>query len=75
MDEQIEKRNKLAEEVLQLARNTLLVNLRFLDAALNEMNPVEVEEFTLATDGDVLAYQPAYVLKRFKKEREEKEEI
>ena len=51
------------------------MNLRFLDAALNEMNPVAVEDFTLATDGDVLAYQPAYVLKRFKKEREEKEEI
>ena len=69
--EQIEKRNKLAEEVLQLARNTLLVNLRFLDAALNEMNPVAVEEFSLATDGDVLAYQPTYVLKRYKEEREE----
>ena len=69
--EQIEKRNKLAEEVLQLARNTLLVNLRFLDAALNEMNPVAVDDFTLATDGDVLAYQPTYVLKRYKEEREE----
>ena len=69
--EQIEKRNKLAEEVLQLARNTLLVNLRFLDAALNEMNPVAVDDFTLATDGDVLAYQPIYVLKRYKEEREE----
>ena len=70
-NEQIEKRNKLAEEVLQLARNTLLVNLRFLDAALNEMNPVAVDDFTLATDGDVLAYQPIYVLKRYKEEREE----
>ena len=70
-NEQIEKRNKLAEEVLQLARNTLLVNLRFLDAALNEMNPVAVDDFTLATDGDVLAYQPTYVLKRYKEEREE----
>ena len=70
-NEQIEKRNKLAEEVLQLARNTLLVNLRFLDAALNEMNPVAVDDFTLATDGDVLAYQPTYVLKRYKEEWEE----
>lgn len=71
MDEQIEKRNKLAEEVLQLSRNTLLVNLRFLDAALNEMNPVAVEKLNLATDGDVLAYNPAYVLKRYRDEREE----
>ena len=33
-EEQIEKQNKLAEDVLHLSRNTLLVNLRFMDAAL-----------------------------------------
>ena len=35
MDEQLEKRNKLAADVLRLSRNTLVVNLRFLDAALS----------------------------------------
>ncbi len=70
MDEQIEKRNKLAEEVLRLSRNTLLVNLRFLDAALNQLKPLPVEVLTLATNGEVLAYRPAYVLRVYKEERE-----
>ena len=39
MTEQTEKEQKLdqlAREVLYLSRNTLLVNLRFLDAALSQ---------------------------------------
>ena len=36
MDEKAEKLNKLAKEMLILSRNTLLVNLRFLDAALSQ---------------------------------------
>ncbi len=72
MDEQLEKRNKLAAEVLRLSRNTLLVNLRFLDAALNQLEPlsVEAQDFTLATDGEVLAYFPAYILRKYREERE-----
>ena len=70
MDEQIEKRNKLASDVLRLSRNTLLVNLRFLDAALNQLEPLLVEGLTLATDGEMLAYDPAHVLKKYKDERE-----
>lgn len=71
MDEQLEKRNKLAENVLHLSRNTLLVNLRFLDAALNELELIPTEDVNLATDGQLLAYKPTYVLKRYKEEREE----
>ncbi len=72
MDDRIEKQNKLAEEVLRLARNTLLVNLRFLDAALNELQilPIEEEKFTVATDGQALAYSPLFVLRKYKEERE-----
>ena len=33
-EEKLEKRNKLAREILMLSRNTLLVNLRFLDGAV-----------------------------------------
>ena len=71
-DEQLEKRNKLASDVLRLSRNTLLVNLRFLDAALNQLEPLEVEmdDFTVATDGEVLAYNPSFVLRKYKEERE-----
>ena len=72
MDEYTEKRNKLAEDVLRLSRNTLLVNLRFLDAALNELEllPVEDKEFTIATDGQVLAYDSLFILRKYKEERE-----
>ena len=71
-DEQLEKRNKLASDVLRLSRNTLLVNLRFLDAALNQLEPlpVDTEDFTVATDGEVLAYNPSFVLRKYKEERE-----
>ena len=40
---------RLAREVLTLSRNTLLVNLRFLDAALSMFEPddrVEVQSFS-----------------------------
>lgn len=70
MDEQITKRNKLASDVLRLSRNTLLVNLRFLDAALNQLEPLAVEGLTLATDGEALAYDPAHILRMYKDERE-----
>ena len=70
MDEQLSKRNKLALDVLRLSRNTLLVNLRFLDAALNQLEPLIVEGLTLATDGEALAYDPAHVLRMYKDERE-----
>ena len=66
MNEQIEKRNKLALDVLRLSRNTLLVNLRFLDAALNQLEPLIVEGLTLATDGEALAYDPAAVLRLYR---------
>ena len=70
MDEQVSKRNKLALDVLHLSRNTLLVNLRFLDAALNQLEPLAVEGLTLATDGETLAYDPVHVLRLYKDERE-----
>ena len=35
---QFEKADSLAREILKLARNTLLINLRFLDMALSEFD-------------------------------------
>ena len=70
MDEKAEKRNKLAVDVLRLSRNTLLVNLRFLDAALNQLELLQAEGLSLATDGEVLAYEPSHVLRMYKEERE-----
>ena len=51
MTEQQEKQNKLAKDVLILSRNTLLVNLRFLDMALSRFELLPIETDTLLTDG------------------------
>ena len=64
-----EQCSRLAREVLTLSRNQLLVNLRFLDAALSRLEPVEVPELTYATDGHYLAYDPIHVLKGYRSER------
>lgn len=70
MTEHEQKMESLAADVLRLSRNTLLVNLRFLDAALSRMELQSVGEITLATDGQWLCYGPKHVLQSYKQERE-----
>ena len=60
----------LAADVLRLSRNSLLVNLRFLDAALHRLEPVPDEAWSMAADGAHLFYSPVHVLKSYKKARE-----
>ena len=69
-EERTEKLNKLALEVLRLSRNTLLVNLRFLDSALSRFEYIPTEKSTLLTDGEHLLYNPEHILKRYKHEKE-----
>lgn len=59
----------LAREILLLSRNTLLVNLRFLDAALSQfvLTPASLP---FATDGQNLYYDPQHVLLCYKEEKE-----
>ncbi len=59
----------LARDVLRLSRNTLLVNLRFLDAALHQLRPLPMEEIGLATEGEHLFYTPLAVLRDYRKGR------
>ncbi len=66
MDEKKIRVSSLAREVLKLARNTLLVRLRFLDAALNRLEPIETDAVRIATDGRYLAYDPWHVLNGFR---------
>ena len=68
--EQEEKLNTLAREVLLLSRNTLLVNLRFLDAALSQFEFVPWPDGTFSTNGKYLFYNPKYVLKCYSAEKE-----
>ena len=64
-----EKAESLAREILILSRNTLLVNLRFLDAALSQFEFVSYDG-SLATEGKHICFNPLEILKRYKNEKE-----
>ncbi len=70
MDEKQQKLDALALDVLTLSRNTLLVNLRFLDAALSMFEYVPIDVSTLVTDGKHLFYNARHVLAQYKTEKE-----
>ena len=61
---------KAAQDVLTLARNTLMVKLRFLDIALSRLEMVPSDDATLATDGVRLKYGPRHVLMCFRNDRD-----
>lgn len=72
MSQQSEKQQKmdqLAREVLLLSRNTLLVNLRFLDAALSQFALVP-GPWPLAVDGEHMFYDAPAVLRAYRQEKE-----
>ena len=69
MEDNREKRTKLAKDVLRLSRNQILVNLRFMDAALSRLEETEIEGIPLATDGKYLVYDARHVLRCHKEDR------
>lgn len=68
MEEKVNKVLALAEEVVKLSRNTLLVHLRFLDAAIHELQPRPVPN-VYGTDGKGFYYDPVRLLQGYKAER------
>ena len=64
--------DELSREVLKISRNSILVNLRFLDAALAKLKlmPIESDEISIGTDGEYFVYFPKYVLQQYKLEKE-----
>lgn len=56
----------LAHKIIELSANTLMVDLRFLDAALSELFVQEQETFPLAVDGKYIYYEPIHILKLYK---------
>lgn len=69
MDEETrQKTEKISGEILQMAKNKLLVNLRFLDVALSRPEPVSAPDKTTscATDGAVFIYSPKHIITTFK---------
>lgn len=67
--ERQESARALAEDILTLSRNTLLVNLRFLDRALSHLQFTQGEGWTFATDGQYLYFDPWHILMQYKAEQ------
>lgn len=55
----------LAQQILTLSRNSLFVNLRFLENALGRFD-LKLYPGTIGTDGVYIYYQPFHILKRYK---------
>lgn len=68
--EQAREASQLAKEIIRLARNTLLIHLRFLEPALVRLAPGD-ETVTpeMATDGRFLYYNSLHVCRTFQKDR------
>lgn len=61
----------LAEEVLRLSRQRILVNMRFLEPAMTALPEKCYEELKkcMGTDGRYIYYDPEYVLRTYQKEK------
>ena len=68
-DEKEQKISQLAVQVLSLARDNVVVNLRFLDIAIAALSLQEEKGLNgMASDGEKLYYDPKWVLKTYEKE-------
>ncbi len=65
-----EKVEKIALEIINMSRNKLLVNLRFLDMALSRFDISSKPDFTTctSTDGRVYLYDPKHILTSYRVE-------
>ena len=64
-----EKALPLATKIIQFARDSILVNMRFLDIAMSALSPEPVKELGgVACDGKHLYYDPVFLLKRYQEE-------
>ncbi|MBQ7761568.1 MAG: metallopeptidase [Clostridia bacterium] len=54
---------------MKIARNTILVKLRFLDIAIAELDVDSFEIKTVGTDGREIYYNPFYILSRYSEEK------
>lgn len=70
-NERDQKIAELAHKLLSMSRDVLLVNMRYLDVALNMLKYEPMPGLgTVTTNASKLFYDPIYVLSLFKKERE-----
>lgn len=59
----------LALDIIRLGQSSVLVSLRFLDAAYFRLVLAESTDESLSTDGVLLSYDPNYILTLFMQER------
>lgn len=64
-DERKQRIRSLAQDIIRLSRNTLLVDLRFLDTAISRLSLQYLEEDRFAVDGRALFLGDAKVLKTY----------
>ena len=62
-----EKKEKIAAEIIQMSKNKLLVNMRFMDMSLNQFKISPKPELTpfTASDGEIYIYDPEHILKAY----------
>ena len=68
--EEYGRASDIAREVLNLSKNSLLIHLRFLDAAVNRLDLAVHNDIAFATDGSTLYFEPFSLLTRYKQEPE-----
>lgn len=61
-----ERLDVLARKVLKQAKNTLLLNLRFLDAAVGRLQWMRFDAGGFCTDGTRLLYSPRLLLRQYR---------
>ena len=65
----MERVTGLAGKVMQLARDNIVVNMRFLDVALSRLQPeMKMGMEGAASDGERLYYDPVWLLRRYREE-------
>lgn len=61
----------LSEDVIKLARNSLVVNMRFMDKAISMLKPIPIPLMGgVAVDGESIGYDPVFILLSYKKAKE-----
>lgn len=69
MSDVYEKAKPLAAKVMSYSKDTILVNMRFLDVVLSALTPEPREGLGgFASDGVKIYYDPVFLLKRYQKE-------
>lgn len=62
---------ELAGDIMKLSQNTLLINLRFLEAAFVKLVPGhDLDTLSMATDGTFLYYNSVHVCRQFRRAKE-----